>query len=121
MVHSGSLSRVSPRKVPSGLGDPVTESCHVVIFFHQPIQDLPGAFARSSISLEPETQHLWAGANRQEDKRSHHPLPALGLRAGGRRYLLHLQAEGIRTGDCKCLMVLKLSDKKKKSFQLKSL
>ena len=34
MVHSGSLSRLSLRKVPSGLEDPVTESGHVVIFFH---------------------------------------------------------------------------------------
>ena len=34
MVHSGSLSRLSLRKVPSGLGDLVTESGHVVIFFH---------------------------------------------------------------------------------------
>lgn len=83
MVHSGSLSRVSPRKVPSGLGDPVTESCHVIIFFHQPIQDLPGTFVRPSIPLEQETQHLWAGANRQENKRSHHPLPDLGQAVEG--------------------------------------
>lgn len=33
MVHSGSLSQLSLRKTPSGRGDPVTASGHVVIFF----------------------------------------------------------------------------------------
>ena len=84
---------------------------------------------RPIIPLEQETKQLWAGVTRQEDKRSHCPLPDVG-----RQYNVSPSSkdEGIRPGDCKCLTALKLRQKKKKkqqqqqkqkeqSFQLQSL
>lgn len=65
-------------KAPSGRGDPVTASGHVVIFFP------PRHIDEVVIPLEQETQHLWAGVTRQEGKRSHCPRPGLGLRADSR-------------------------------------
>lgn len=64
---------------------------------------------RPIIPLEQETKQLWAGVTRQEDKRSHCPLPDVG-----RQYNVSPSSkdEGIRPGDCKCLTALKLRPKK---------
>ena len=96
--------------------------CHFLSSGHpRPPQAL---FWDPIVALKQQTNHLWAGVSRREDKWSHYPLPGLGLRTDTGRDQLHLQDEGIRPGDCKSLTDLKFWDtnkNQKKNDQLRSL